>query len=210
MKKCNKCGVGLVEGTNVYTSSLKAKDYKCKSCTKGYNKKWIQNNPERHKELRDAYHKKWYAENKDIKAEYQKQYNKENAERRREYQSERRSKYPHLTRWRDLLKRSKNGTKSKSTQELLGYSSSQLKEHLEKLGMDWDKHQVEHKIPVSWFKHNTPPHIVNDLRNLEPITEYENKSKGNRFGSSVSPSYIYIVDKYIKTQYKKKIWQLAL
>ena len=169
MKKCKKCSVELIEGVNIYPLCVKAKDYKCKSCVNSRTKKWVENNPERYKDAQSNQHQKWYAENKDKKSEYQKQYNKGNSNNRREYQTERRSKYPHLSRWRSLLKRSKNGIKSKTTQELLGYSAEQLKEHLDKQGMDWNKHHIDHKIPITWFKPETPPHIVNDLRNLQPL-----------------------------------------
>ena len=209
MINCRKCNVELIEGVNVFPSSLKAKDYKCKSCVVSRAKKWVENNPERYKNICDKQHQKWYAENKDKKAEYQKQYNKENAESRREYQTKRRSKYPHLSRWRDLLKRSKNGIKSKTTQELLGYSAEQLKEYLNKQGMDWDKHHIDHKIPLSWFKKDTPPHIVNDLRNLQPLLPEENQGKLNIFGDLVPYSYIYDIETYIKQQYKDKLWRLV-
>ena len=207
MKKCNKCNVELVEGVNVYPSSLKAKDYKCKFCVKSRAKKWAKNNPERYKEICDNQHQKWYSENKEKKKQYQKEYNELNAENRRQYQTKRRKSQPHLSRWRDLLKRSRNGIKSKSTQELLGYSAEQLKEHLDKQGMDWGKHHIDHKIPLSWFKKSTPPHIVNDLRNLQPSPPEENQSKSNTFGDLVPSSYIYDIEQYVKTKYKAKLWQ---
>jgi hypothetical protein len=208
MEKCSKCKVELIEGVNVYPSSLKAKDYKCKSCVNSRNKKWTKNNPERYKEICNNQHQKYYPENKEKKAEYMVQYRKDNIENRKQYEAKRRLKYPYLSRWRDLLKRSKNGIKSKSTQELLGYSAKQLKEHLDKQGMDWNKHHIDHKIPLSWFKKDTPPHIVNDLRNLQPSSPEENQSKSNIFGDSVPSSYIYDIETYVKKQYKEKLWQL--
>jgi hypothetical protein len=209
MNKCIECGIELIEGVNVFHSSLKAKDYKCKSCVKSRTKKWIQNNPERYKESCYNQNQKWSAENRIKKSEYQKQYNELNSEKRRQYETKRRKTQPHLSRWRDLLKRSKNGIKSKTTQELLGYSAKQLKEHLDKQGMDWDKHHIDHKIPISWFKKDTPPHIVNDLRNIQPLLPEENQSKSNIFGDLVPPSYIYDIETYIKTKYKIKLWQLG-
>ena len=209
MKKCTKCNVELIEGVNIYPSCVKVKDYKCKSCVNSRNKKWNQNNPEKYKEICDTQSQNWYSENKDKKSEYMKQYREENVDNRRKYDAQRRSKYPYLSRWRSLLTRSKNGIKSKSTQELLGYSAIQLKEHLDKQGMDWNKHHIDHKIPLSWFKKETSPHIVNDLRNLQPSLPEENKSKSNTFGDSVPLSYIYNIEQYIKKQYKNKIWELA-
>jgi hypothetical protein len=209
MKKCTKCSVELIEGVNIYPSCIKVKDYKCKSCVNSRAKKWAQNNPEKYKEICDNQHQKWYSENKDKKAEYQKEYNEQNAENRRQYQTKRHSEYPYLSRWRSLLRRSKNGIKSKTTQDLLGYSAKQLKEYLDKQGMDWSKHHIDHKIPLSWFKNTTPPHIVNDLRNLHPSSPEENKSKSNIFGDPVPLSYIYDIEQHIKNKYKNKLWELG-
>jgi hypothetical protein len=165
--------------------------------------------PEKYKEICNNQHQKWYSENKDKKAEYQKEYNEQNAENRRQYQTKRRLEYPYLSRWRSLLRRSKNGIKSKTTQDLLGYSAKQLKEYLDKQGMDWSKHHIDHKIPLSWFKNTTPPHIVNDLRNLHPSSPEENKSKSNIFGDPVPLSYIYDIEQHIKNKYKNKLWELG-
>lgn len=208
MEKCSKCEVELIEGVNIYPSSFKKKDYNCKSCIKSRTKKWAKNNPKKYKEICNNQHQKWYSENKSKKAEYMEHYRKDNADNRKKYEAKRRLEYPYLSRWRDLLKRSKNGIKSKSTQELLGYSAEQLKEYLDTQGMDWSKHHIDHKIPLSWFKKDTPPHIVNDLRNLQPSLPEENQSKSNIFGDSVPSSYIYDIETYVKKQYKEKLWQL--
>jgi hypothetical protein len=209
MINCKQCSVKLVEGVNIYPSCIKVKDYKCKSCVNSRTKKWTQNNPKKYKDICDSQSQKWNSENKNKKSEYMKQYREENVDNRRKYDTKRRSEYPHLSRWRSLLTRSKNGIKSKSTQELLGYSAEHLKEYLDKQGMDWNKHHIDHKIPLSWFKKETPPHIINDLRNLQPSLPEENKSKSNTFGDSVPSSYIYNIEQHIKNKYKNKIWELA-
>jgi len=156
------------------------------------NKKWNGNNP--------TYSKDYYYKNKETLLPYYRKWNKEYY-----------SKHPHLRRWRNLLNNSLkqlNTNKQDNTIELLKYSPLELKEHLDKQGMDWNKHHIDHKIPVTWFKSNTPPHIVNDLRNLQPINANENKSKSNKFGNLVPSSYIYDIETYVKKQYKDKLWQL--
>lgn len=153
---------------------------------------WREENPN--------YQKEYYYKNKETLLPYYRKWNKEYY-----------LKNPHLRRWRNLLNNSLkqlNTSKQDNTIELLKYSPIELKEHLESQGMDWDKHQIDHKIPVTWFKSNTPPHIVNDLRNLHPSSPEENKSKSNIFGNSVPLSYIYDIEQYIKNKYKNKLWQL--
>ena len=168
------------------------------------------NNPEnkiiRSKKMKDwnkenpNYHKEYYYKNKEILLPYYREWNKEYY-----------SKNPHLRRWRNLLNNSLkqlNTSKQDNTVELLKYSPIELKEHLDKQGMNWDTHHIDHKIPVTWFKSNTPPHIVNDLRNLQPLSPEENRKKLNTFGDLVPSSYIYDIEIHIKKQYKNKLWQL--
>ena len=95
-----------------------------------------------------------------------------------------------------------------STEVLLGYSAEQLKEHLNKQGMNWGEHHIDHKIPVTWFKPETPPHIVNDLRNLQPLSPEENRSKLNRFGSPIDSSYIHVIKNWIKKEYIYELFKI--
>ena len=153
---------------------------------------WNKENP--------SYQKEYYYKNKETLLSYYRKWNKEYY-----------SKNSHLRRWRNLLNNSLkqlNTSKQNNTIELLKYSPIELKEYLDKQGMNWDIHHIDHKIPVTWFKKDTPPHIVNDLRNLQPSSPEENKSKSNRFGDPVPSSYIYDIETYIKKQYKEKLWQL--
>jgi hypothetical protein len=100
-------------------------------------------------------------------------------------------------RWRQLIYRTLNHPKQNTTMELLGYSPQQLKEHLDKQGMDWNIDNIDHKIPVSWFKLDTPPSVVNDLYNLQPLNENENKSKSNNYCHPVDKLYYDLVIEYI-------------
>lgn len=146
--------------------------------TQEYNKKhWRKYHPE--PILKTKEHRKEYMRN------YMKIYNK---------------KFPHIQRSKRLLNdvlRRFNKTKTSSTSDLLGYSSLDLKVHLENLGMVWELHQIDHKIPVSAFSTDTPMHIINDLRNLQPLTMEENIIKSNNYFTICDPEYITLIKPYL-------------
>jgi hypothetical protein len=71
--------------------------------------------------------------------------------------------------------------------------------------MDWDKHDIDHKVPLTWFTSETPPHIVNDLRNLQPLDRNLNKSKSNSYSSKIDPDYYNVILKWVKEEYKKDL-----
>jgi hypothetical protein len=71
--------------------------------------------------------------------------------------------------------------------------------------MNWETDDIDHKIPLSWFYKKTPVHIVNDLRNLQPLSSNENKRKSNRFNHLVDTDYYNVVIEYIKEEYKHLI-----
>lgn len=117
----------------------------------------------------------------------------------------------HINLWRSILKSylfRKSENKLDETIKLLGYSSNDLKYHLE-LGFDvymsWENYgeywQVDHIIPVSFFKEKTPIHVVNSLDNLRPLEKRYNLSRGNKLddvGLRIFEKYkTYIKDKYI-------------
>jgi len=158
------------------------------------------------------YRKEYNNKNQDIIKEYRKEYYKQNQdiikEKRKEYNKNYKNKYPYIQSWRNILKNTLlklNQIKSSSTLYLLQYTPQELKEHLDNLGMDWEKHQVDHKIPITWFKPETPPHIVNDLRNLQPLEESINKSKKNRYNHKVDITYLKIAKKWIKEEFTNKL-----
>ena len=71
--------------------------------------------------------------------------------------------------------------------------------------MNWNIDQVDHKVPISWFIETTPPHIVNDLRNLQPLNEGKNKSKRNFYSHKIDKDYYDLILEYIKEKYKNQI-----
>lgn len=126
-----------------------------------------------------AYHKEWYEINK-----------KDILEKRKEYKSSYTKNNKHITAWRNILHKTLSYlgiTKEKRTIELLKYSSTELKNHISSLfieGMDWSNHgtiwHIDHIIPISKFKKDTPVYIVNSLDNLRPLWVKDNLIKNNK------------------------------
>ena len=121
--------------------------------------------------------------------EYRKEWRFNNPDKTKEYYNTLRLNKPYIIAWRTVLNSAiirLNTKKSNSTIELLGYSSDDLKNHLEGLfleGMSWsnwgDWH-IDHKYPVSKYDSETPMSIVNSLDNLQPLWASDNLSKGNK------------------------------
>ena len=95
---------------------------------------------------------------------------------------------PHEYAWRGMLRsviRRFGGKKESTTYEILGYSSEQLKIHLEKLFVDgmswenWGEWHIDHIIPIGKFEKDTNPKIVNSLDNLQPLWATDNIKKSN-------------------------------
>ena len=192
MKKCNRCGE--LKHLSEFHKRKDSRDgyaYHCKMCIGVYRSNHYVRNVDKIREYGREYSLKYYYENKDTRRKYKRKYQQKNR---------------HAVRWRNLLSWTlkRLGTaKSNSTQKLLGYSAEDLREHLNALGMDWEYHQIDHKIPVSWFKGDTPPSIVNDLRNLQPSSVEINTSKGSRYMDEVSEDYAKEVLQHIKEDYLK-------
>jgi len=116
----------------------------------------------------------YYSQCIDCKNNYKREYNKNNKQKRQEYRKSRK----HIGLWRSLLKASLTRLGSKKeglTIELLGYSATEFKIHIESLftkGMSWENHgewHIDHIKDVSSFALTTPPNIVNALSNLRPM-----------------------------------------
>jgi len=201
MKKCSRCEISkpLAE----YPKQKACKDgyaYMCKDCFREYR---IKN-----KEFISASQREYYLNNKDRLRATMKEYVSANQSSIRIYNRKYHYRYNkdniEVKRWRALLSNTLkrlNTSKRTSTHNLLGYSAKQLKDHLDSLGMDWEHHQIDHKIPISWFRECTPPSVVNDLRNLQPTTIKENTSKGNKYMDKVPEEYAKKVIPFIKEEY---------
>ena len=172
----------------------------CKTCMSKRGKKYIAANKDaKRKKNYDYYHankeksleisREYYKKNKEEIIKRQVSYRIDNYETRKLDTTLKLKSacYSMLSR---VLK-STNINKSSRTKELLGYSTKELKKHLESQftdGMNWNNHgewHIDHKTPLSLMISQgiTDPSIINALDNLQPMWAKENLSKGNRYCS---------------------------
>jgi flagellar biosynthesis GTPase FlhF len=165
-----------------------------------YKKKWYLNNREytiekgriyksENREWYSKYLRNWRMINNKYHKEYLKIWHNENPEKRKEYWEKLRNNRPHIIAWRNTLRLSLNRMgkkKEESTIESLGYSSKDIKSHMESLfkeGMSWENWgdwHIDHIFPVSKFDTGTPISVVNSLDNLQPLWAKDNLSKNNK------------------------------
>lgn len=194
----------------------------CKACDKEKGKKYYAENsdavrersnankradPEKHK----AQNKRWYENNKDANYKRSKAWRLANPERHREFTKNSAAKNPSASLERNRRRRqtplgqlencirvgfhkglTKGSKAGRKTFALLGYTSRDLKEHLERLfepGMSWDNYghgadcwHVDHIIPLAAHNYETPDDIdfkrAWALSNLRPLWSRDNLSKG--------------------------------
>jgi hypothetical protein len=201
MKTCNKCNIEKsLDQFNKNKSKSDGHHVWCKQCMSEQHKKLYANKSEYIKQKTNHY----YYSNKDIITaklkkyknrpeikNKQKQYIKEwvddNKEHYKQYQKEYKKQYykdnPHVLICLNIKRRCLKGIDD----DRVDYTSIKLKQHLEQIfepWMNWDnvgKWEVHHNIPVSWFEVHTPPSIINDLRNLYPLSKKENRKIKNRY-----------------------------
>jgi hypothetical protein len=95
----------------------------------------------------------------------------------------------------DSLRNNKNGC---HWENLVGYTLSDLKDHLQKKflpGMNWEnygKWHVDYIVPISAFNFNKSEHLDFKrcwaLKNLRPLWAKENLRKGNKINQPFQPS----------------------
>ena len=199
-------------GTKRYTC-----EGKCVECKKKYYEKNIENILKKKKKYREENlnqfkekDKKYYQKNTKNILKRQKKYYEENSEwileRDKKYHQKpevkKRTNYLRMKKYhtdpvhrlkdirrRQLLQfiKSVKGTKTGRTEELLGYTAEELKDHLESLfkdGMTWEnqgKWHIDHRIPMSYFTSIDQLRECFALENLKPEWGEWNMSKGNRF-----------------------------
>jgi len=204
-KICNNCKEDKVitEYSKKYKNKNGEQKYQaiCKKC---FNKKDIERSSnEEAKNIKSEYDKNYYRknkekilkekkeeyrnkpENKERSNNYAKEYIKNNKEKYYKY----RRKNPHIIAWRNILYRTLRylGTKKEGhTQDMLGYSAIELKEHLQnhfKESMSWENYgewEIDHIRPLTSFDMDTKPSDVNSLSNLQPLWKEENIAKYNK------------------------------
>lgn len=162
------------------------------------SRRFHQENRERILEEMRERNKRYYQNNKERIKKQVKEYTEKNAEWRKEYianwtkdKLDNCPKYKAMYAARKMLHRIlgvAGQKKTKRTQEALGYTYDELREHLERQftkGMTWDnygKWHIDHIRPVKAFVDEgvTDPAIINALPNLRPVWADENMSKGSK------------------------------
>ena len=73
-------------------------------------------------------------------------------------------------------------------------------------GGNWNKNIVgegviDHKVPITWFKENTPPNLINHPDNLWRVENKYNTTKKNKWCDNICESYYHLISPYIKDEY---------
>jgi hypothetical protein len=219
MKICNKCRTEKsLEQFNRNKHKFDGYHIWCKQCVSNTNKKLYVGNSERIKQQTNKY----YYDNKDIilpklkeyrnkpeiknkQQQYIKEWVKDNKEHYKQYQNEYQKQYykdnPHVLICLNIKRRCLNGIDD----DRVKYNSIELKYHIETLfepWMNWDnigEWELHHNIPVSWFEIDTPPHLINDLRNLYPLSKEENRKIKNKYIKfNINKAYLNEIIQWIK------------
>jgi hypothetical protein len=196
---CKICGVSKEKESFYNTGKGTGKKMSsCIQCVKEKSIKWALNNKEHRKE----YLKNWGANNISKVREDKAKYRDDNREKtrlyHREYQKQRRVSNPlqkmkHNLRNRiNLAVRCKYWKARGGSEKLLGgtyefvmdYLTSKLKE-----GMTWENYgewHIDHIIPLASAKTKEELISLCHYTNLQPLSAFENKSKGSKIYKSIA------------------------
>jgi hypothetical protein len=192
-KICRKCNVEQpIDQFKIYNKITGARINDCRNCKIFYLKEYNRKTEDIRKKQKKEYREK----NKNILNEKKKIYYINNKDKIRTYKKKwetdkRKSdilfKLKQVLRHRIYiyLKRKEKNKKFKSI-ELLGCSSSFLKEHIEKqfqLNMTWDNYgdwHIDHIIPLNSANSEEELFKLCHYTNLQPLWAYDNLSKGCR------------------------------
>lgn len=187
------------------------------------NRTWMSKNKKNRKEWEHEYYEKNKTQiiekrknNPNIKL-YTKKYLLKNRDKINTRQNKLNKKHPHRIAYRNVLKNTLNRinkNKNDKTINMLGYSYYELKNHIESLfkeNMSWSNYgkginnwEIDHIIPVSAFKKNTPIQIPNCLINLRPLWWIDNNKKSGKIiiNEIMKNKDLYLI--YKKYCYKNK------
>jgi hypothetical protein len=190
LKWCHRCRtVKSIEEFGKDRSNKYGLDSTCKECRNNLAKKRRSDFPDHIRKIRRDSRNK-YAEKSRLN---KKEWALKNKDHIREYKKDRYNndpKYKLAAVCRQLVKRMFKSTgikKCYKTQEILGYTSIELKEHIEKQlkpGMTWDNYgdwHIDHIIPISSASDLDEGIKLSRLNNLQPLWARENILKGDNF-----------------------------
>lgn len=207
----SRCKVCKKEDDIIWRRENREKDLQIKKKWRDLNKEYTSNYYINNKDIISEYNREYYLLNKENIIESSKLYYVENKDdvlgrvysyynrvksseifrsKKREYMRKHYNNKPYLFSHRNILSRHLRWTgldKVSNTSEMLGYTSQDLKIHIESMfvdGMSWENYgdwHIDHKKPLSKFDISELPSIVNSLDNLQPLWAYENLSKGDKY-----------------------------
>lgn len=187
MKTCSRCKIEkeLYE-FSPRSSKKDGLDSYCKICRSEYYKSRSYD--------RRLYNRCYIRKDKAKRDEYLKHY-------RKTHKYPKTNKDKEADRIRKMVKRVLMYTsqrKIQSSKELLGWDKNDF---LMRLGpMVKDMH-IDHKIPVSWFKEESPVHVINHLDNLQYLSEEANLKKLNTYNDIVNIEYFNLCKEYLKEEF---------
>lgn len=189
MKFCKDCGEEK-ENKEFYGNNAA-----CKVCYqekyKNRNTNWIDK-PENKKRKKEK-NAEWFQNNKEHKYNYVKNRKKEDPIFKASFDL------------RNMLWRLIN-KKHTPTFQILGYTpdifNSRFGSDILYFNENNIKYNIDHKIPMDWFKDDTPPSVICHLDNLQIIDANLNFSKNSRYCHPIIKSYADLILPFVKDCYK--------
>jgi hypothetical protein len=148
------------------------------------NKIWKENNLEKFYQI----NKEWAINNPEKIKEAQIKYRKNNPS------------YKIRNLFHNLKRRFQNGHGKEDHKVIKNYIESLFIED-----MNWSNIEIDHKIPITWFKSLTPLIYINDLRNLQPLFIKDNRNKAATYCHPIEKEYYNLIETYIKPTRIKQI-----
>jgi len=180
------------EQNKIYRENNKDIIKKKREKNKDKAKKYYHDNKEKNREKVRERSKKYYQANKEeIKEDKKKNRWKTRINQKRRYREDVIFKINHNIGCsiRTSLKENKVSKRGRHWEDLVGYTSQELKAHLESLfteGMTWEKFlngeiHIDHRVPISFFKYSSTDDVEFkycwSLLNLQPLWAEENLRK---------------------------------
>jgi len=95
-----------------------------------------------------------------------------------------------------LLENSRKRKQWTKYEILIGYEVSDF---INKIGnRPSTEHQIDHKIPTTWFSDECPYNVIWDMRNLWWVTKDYNNKKGNKWCDIIPEDYLEVIRPYLK------------
>ena len=175
------------------------KTQKWKESKKKSDLKYYKNNKTYFKQKANE----WKNKNLEKFYDLNKEWVKNNPQKIKEAQKQYRNKNPHY-KIRNLF----HNLKKNKYKDIVKPEFINIKKHIESQfinNMNWNNIEIDHKIPISWFKKETPSYLINDLRNLHPLSFKDNRKKAATYCHPISFDYFNDILSYINEERIKKI-----